>query len=179
MRAANGSVDHQALAGVACASCHNGASAAGKGAGHPATSDSCAACHVTLAWRPVTRVDHAETRGACRTCHDGAHAPGKSAAHVQTSADCDTCHTSSAWKPAVFDHAGVIAGTCLTCHGTGKATAKPANHPATIASCDTCHYALAWRPVRRLPPAVLKKPTPAPVVAPPPRLRSVPPAAKR
>jgi Cytochrome c7 and related cytochrome c len=176
LRVPGGAFDHQSAAGAPCASCHNGSAATGKGASHPATSDYCAGCHVTIAWRPVARVDHAEVKGACRACHDGVHATGKRALHVQTGADCDTCHTSSAWKPAVFDHVGVLEGTCLTCHGTGRANAKPLGHPATMASCDSCHYTLAWRPVRP-PRDATRKPAPPSKVA-PPRPRGSTPAAR-
>ena len=32
---------------------------------HPATSDTCEACHSTTGWRPATRVDHTQVTGSC------------------------------------------------------------------------------------------------------------------
>ena len=166
--AAAGKVDHTALGGVACQSCHTGMSAAGKGPGHPVTSGACGDCHSTLAWQPVLRLDHADVRGACFTCHDGTHAAGKPAGHPLSGTDCDRCHTTSAWKPAAFDHKSVIAGTCATCHNALKAPGKPAAHVLTTLSCDSCHYVLGWRPVKpsAVTPAPPKKRAPRTAVSP-------------
>ena len=163
-----GLVDHATVVGTPCISCHDGRVAVGKAPGHPRTSDSCGTCHVTLAWGPVLRIDHAEVRSTCATCHDGSHAMAKPANHVPTTRDCDACHSTSAWKPAAFDHAGVMQGTCLTCHNAGLATPKPANHVVTTLSCDSCHYALAWRPTRAARPAAPKV-EPRPLNMPPVR----------
>ena len=38
----------------------------------------CAACHATSAWKPATRVDHAQVTGSCSSCHNGTTASGPS-----------------------------------------------------------------------------------------------------
>jgi hypothetical protein len=164
----SGRVDHAALGGVACQSCHNGTTATGKGSAHPAMNAACGDCHSTMAWQPVLRVDHADVLGACVSCHDGTHATGKPATHPMSGADCDRCHTTSAWKPAAFDHKSVVAGTCATCHNALQAPGKPAAHVMTQLSCDSCHYVLGWKPVKpaALPPKPTKKPVPRPATSP-------------
>jgi hypothetical protein len=144
--AATAPFTHAAVAATPCASCHNGAS--GKPAGHLATSASCQSCHTTLAWLPVTRVDHTQLGGTCVSCHNGQVATGKPSRHLATNATCDACHTTNAWIPARFDHAGVAPHTCTTCHDTVRAIGKPRAHVPTAQSCDTCHGTLAWTPVK-------------------------------
>jgi Cytochrome c7 and related cytochrome c len=143
-----GRFDHGSVQGQSCVSCHNGVTAQSKATTHPRTTDACAACHGTIAWTPVIRLDHADVLGSCVSCHDGHKYPGKSARHVPSGNDCDRCHTTSAWAPAAFDHSGVLAGTCVTCHNGLGATGLPPRHPVTTASCDTCHYVLGWTPVK-------------------------------
>ena len=43
----------------------------------PASSNDCAACHATQAWKPATRVDHAQVLGTCSSCHNGTHRRGQ------------------------------------------------------------------------------------------------------
>ena len=166
-----GKVDHAALAGRSCQSCHNGTTATGRGPAHPATKGACGDCHSTLAWQPVLRVDHADVIGRCVSCHNGTLARAKPASHPLSGNDCDRCHTTSTWKPAAFDHAGVMAGACASCHNALTAPGKPASHVATTLSCDSCHYVLGWKPAkpRAQPPAPR---TPAPRSAPAPRARA-------
>jgi hypothetical protein len=170
-------VDHTALGGAACRSCHNGVAAGTKGAGHPATTAACGDCHSTLAWQPVLRVEHADVLGTCVSCHDRSHATGKPSVHPLSGTDCDRCHTTSAWKPAAFDHKSVLAGTCATCHNGLAAPGKSAAHVVTQQSCDACHYVLGWKPVKpaALPPRPTKKPLTRPV--PTPRSRDSTPLA--
>src|SRR5207302_945061 len=68
--AATGPFDHRTVTGTNCVSCHSQASGIGKPSTHIATSDACAACHTTLAWLPVSRVDHTQARGTCVSCHN-------------------------------------------------------------------------------------------------------------
>jgi predicted CXXCH cytochrome family protein len=169
---ANGSVDHAALTGQRCATCHNGSAATGPGGMHPKTSTACGACHSTVAWSPVMHVDHAEVLGTCISCHTGKTAIGKPPGHVTSAVDCDRCHTTSAWKPAAFDHGGVIPGTCATCHNGLQAPTKGPRHVLTQDSCDTCHYVLGWTPTKpSIPPMrrVIPPRTPGP-----PRVHSAP-----
>ncbi|HLQ11950.1 MAG TPA: cytochrome c3 family protein [Steroidobacteraceae bacterium] len=140
--------DHRRVAGTACVSCHGPGSGIGKPASHIATTDSCESCHTTLAWLPVTRVDHLQVRGACATCHNGTVASGKGSNHIASGNDCETCHTSNAWTPARFDHAGVAPHSCRTCHDSLHASGLPVNHVPTTAQCDTCHGTLSWKPAK-------------------------------
>lgn len=141
-----GTFDHRSAAGKACVSCHNGAS--GKPAGHIATSDACGSCHMTLAWLPVTLVDHLQVRGTCASCHNGTTARGKPSSHLPTGSGCDSCHTTNAWTPARFDHRAVAPHSCASCHNSVQAIGKPRTHIPTTQACDTCHGTLAWTPAK-------------------------------
>ena len=138
--------NHQRAAGASCSSCHGQASGMGKPSNHIHSSDRCESCHMTMAWLPVTRVDHLQLSGACASCHDGSTARGKSSDHIASGANCEACHTTNAWTPARFDHAAMPSGTCRGCHDSVHATGKPANHVPTAAQCDTCHGTLGWKP---------------------------------
>jgi hypothetical protein len=129
-----------------CITCHNGA--AGKPASHIATSGACQSCHGTLAWLPVTRVDHLQLSGTCGVCHNGAVALGKPSRHIATSAGCEACHTTTAWTPARFDHAAVAPHGCTSCHNAVRAIGMPRTHVPTTQQCDSCHGTLGWTPVK-------------------------------
>jgi hypothetical protein len=139
---------HRRVAGTACVSCHGPTSGIGKSADHLATSDRCESCHMTIAWSPVTHVDHMQVLGSCVSCHNGVAATGRNRNHIAASDSCETCHTTNAWLPARFDHIGVAAHTCKTCHDSIHATGLPASHVPTSAQCDTCHGTLGWKPAR-------------------------------
>ena len=140
--------DHRRVAAATCVSCHGPTSGSGKPAGHITSSDRCESCHSTVAWLPVTLVDHTQVTGSCGSCHNGTVAKTKGKNHIASSNSCETCHTTNAWTPARFDHVGVVAHTCKTCHDSLHATGLPANHVPTAAQCDTCHGALAWKPAK-------------------------------
>ena len=140
--------NHRRVAGTACVSCHGPTSGIGTPASHIATSDRCESCHMTIAWLPVTRVDHTQVQGSCVSCHNGVATTGKTRNHIVSSDSCETCHTTNAWSPARFDHIGVAAHTCKSCHDSIHATGMPANHVLTSAQCDTCHGTLGWKPAR-------------------------------
>jgi hypothetical protein len=137
---------HATVGGAACVSCHTAASGSGKPANHLATSNNCQSCHTTLAWLPVSGVDHAQVIGSCASCHNRVLATGKPASHVATTAGCDRCHTTNAWMPARFDHAAVAAHTCTTCHNGVQAIGVARAHIPTTQQCDACHGTLAWVP---------------------------------
>ena len=139
---------HASVAGTACVTCHSAANGSGKPASHIASSNACQNCHTTLAWLPVTRVDHTQVLGSCASCHNGRIATGKPSSHLPTSSACESCHTTSAWTPARFDHATVTPHSCTTCHNTVRAIGMPRTHIPTTQSCDTCHGTLAWSPVK-------------------------------
>jgi hypothetical protein len=146
--AAAAAFSHVSVAGTACVTCHGAASGSGKPAGHIASSNACQNCHTTLAWLPVTRVDHSQVLGSCASCHNGTIATGKPSSHLPTSAACESCHTTAAWTPARFDHAAVPPHSCTTCHNAVRAIGLPRAHIPTTQSCDTCHGTLAWSPVK-------------------------------
>jgi hypothetical protein len=140
--------NHRRVAGTACTSCHGPTSGLGKPTAHIATSDNCESCHGTLAWLPVTRVDHTQVRGSCAGCHNSTVARGKGSNHIASDNSCATCHTTNAWTPARFDHSAVAAHTCVSCHDGLHATGLPVNHVPTSAQCDTCHGTLGWKPAK-------------------------------
>ena len=144
--APSGPFNHASVTGQACVSCHNGTAATGKPSSHITTTNNCQSCHTTLAWLPVTTVDHSQVIGSCVSCHNGVTATGKPPHHIATSAGCDSCHTTNAWVPARFDHAAVAAHTCNSCHNGVQAIGLARTHIATTAACDTCHGTLAWKP---------------------------------
>lgn len=139
---------HPAVGGTPCVSCHNATAGAGKPAAHLATSDSCQSCHTTVAWLPVTGVDHSQVRGSCISCHDGRTTVGKPSRHLASSNSCDSCHTTNAWTPARVEHSALTARACSGCHNSVQAAGMPRSHIATTQSCDTCHGTLAWRPAK-------------------------------
>jgi hypothetical protein len=146
--ASGAGIDHRRVAGTACVSCHTPASGNGKPASHIATSDRCASCHGTIAWLPVTQVDHSQVLGTCAGCHNGTVATGKGHNHIASGTDCQSCHTTNAWTPARFDHAGVAAHTCKSCHDGVHASGLPVNHVVSLAQCDTCHGTVGWKPAK-------------------------------
>jgi CDGSH-type Zn-finger protein len=143
-----GGFNHRRAAGTTCVTCHDQASGIGKLTTHMATSNSCENCHSTVAWLPVTRVDHSQVKGACSSCHNSTVARGKPSNHVTSNDSCENCHTTNAWTPARFDHAGVSAGTCKTCHDGVHAAGLPVNHVPTAEQCDACHGVLMWKPAK-------------------------------
>ncbi len=142
----NGPFGHAAAAGTMCVTCHSAASGSGKPATHLAATNSCQSCHTTIAWLPVSIVDHSQVVGSCVSCHNGTLATAKPSRHVATTAGCDACHTTNAWTPARFDHAAVKAHSCSTCHNGVQAMGLSRAHIATTQQCDTCHGTLAWTP---------------------------------
>jgi hypothetical protein len=137
---------HTSVAATACVSCHNGTAATGKPSGHIATTNNCQSCHMTLAWLPVSAVDHSQVIGSCVGCHNGAVATGKPSSHIATTAGCERCHTTNAWTPARFDHASVAPHTCTSCHNGVRANGLARTHIPTTQQCDACHGTLAWTP---------------------------------
>ena len=139
------------VAAANCNSCHNGSftavNARAKPATHIITTQSCDACHTTVAWTPTSFSHTGVVAGSCATCHNGTAARGKVATHLPTSSACDVCHNTLAFAPATMSHAGtntpVSTGNCSTCHSGAylaiNAQVKPATHVATTAQCDSCH----------------------------------------
>lgn len=130
----------------ACVTCHNGTVAQGKGPSppHPATSDTCEACHTVMSWNPPKTVDHTQipmaVQGFCIICHSGATATAtvKPANHIPTSLECGDCHLTTTWLGADFDHTGIKNG-CATCHNGVRAVGKQGNHMPTTNLCESCH----------------------------------------
>ena len=93
------------------------------------------------AWKPVTRVDHAQVTGTCFSCHDGTKATGKTPTHIPSDNTCDNCHSPLAWKPARFDHTG-ITNNCASCHNGVKAQGK---RPRISPAATRAKPAMPWR----------------------------------
>jgi hypothetical protein len=138
----------------ACAGCHNGTLAEGKGASHIASNNTCENCHTVVAWLPA-RFDHQGVVAKCTSCHNGAIAPGEPARHLVSNLDCAACHGTLAWTPAKFNHVGIVAA-CQSCHNGITATGKQATHPVTTQDCSTCHTTFAWTAAP--PPALPLRP---------------------
>jgi len=139
---------HVRVAGTACANCHDGSQATGKPLGHIATTPACDACHTTISWLPVARVDHTQVQGTCASCHRSGIARAKPAQHIPSTDKCQNCHTTNAWTPARVDHTMVVAGSCRSCHDAVHAIGMPADHVPTAQQCDACHGTLAWKPAK-------------------------------
>lgn len=137
--------DHSTLGpGVACASCHNGVLASGKSASHIISTEICDACHTTVAWVPVSFVNHVEVIGPCDSCHNGVVAQGKPASHINSGNHCEACHSTERWGPVVtVDHLQTI-GICSSCHNNVIARGKSQSHVPTDAECDVCHTTTSW-----------------------------------
>jgi len=134
-----------------CGSCHTTGSqfnATPKTATHIASSNNCAACHNTIAFRPAFHFNHAEVLGGCVSCHNGTIAQGEGPTHPQTSQNCSACHSVMSWNPpTTVDHAQIplaVAGYCMVCHNGVQAAGKPANHIATNLECGDCHLTTTW-----------------------------------
>jgi hypothetical protein len=133
-----------------CSSCHNGATATGKNAGHPVTALDCMSCHTTTVLQgcptctlfgiPAGVIHNAapyNTPGTCVTCHNGTTAIGLSSdtGHIPIgSAGCDQCHP-------VYDGVGSInfstaAVSTISVSGVTKYGMK---HSAMTGRCDSCH----------------------------------------
>ncbi|MEY4763473.1 MAG: hypothetical protein RI907_146, partial [Pseudomonadota bacterium] len=137
--------------GQACATCHDGSHAQGKGPNHVVTRAACDSCHTTARWDGA-KPDHSGFNSStnCASCHNGATASGKSGSHIPVTANCFSCHATTSWKPSKWAHANGIQvkGTCATCH-TGSyppADGKSTNHipyaalaGVNVSNCDSCH----------------------------------------
>jgi hypothetical protein len=134
-----------------CGTCHITGSrfnATPKTATHIQSTNNCAACHNTIAFRPSVNFDHAEALGSCVSCHNGTIAQGEGPAHPATSQDCASCHTVMSWNPPkAVDHSQIpmaVAGFCIICHNGVAASGKPAGHITTNLECGDCHLTTAW-----------------------------------
>jgi hypothetical protein len=136
-----------------CIICHNGSQAAGKPAGHVATTAECGDCHLTTSWLGAN-FDHTGIKSGCVSCHNGAKAVGKQGNHMPTTNTCENCHTTGigtkapSWTPSAFDHTQMAVTTCQSCHSgtvkisSGFVSGQPANHVPPIPSsidCGICH----------------------------------------
>ena len=72
----------------------------GKNSAHITTTANCEACHGTVTFATVRRVDHAEVIGTCVSCHNTRTANGKPPNHIPSPDACDNCHTTTGWTPA-------------------------------------------------------------------------------
>jgi predicted CXXCH cytochrome family protein len=134
-----------------CGTCHITGSpfnATPKTATHIPSTNYCAACHNTIAFRPDVHFDHAQVLGSCISCHNGTIAQGEGPNHPATSQDCASCHTVISWNPPkAVDHTQIpmaAAGFCIICHNGVQASGKPVGHVATNLECGDCHLTTTW-----------------------------------
>jgi hypothetical protein len=137
--------------GQACATCHDGIRAQGKGPGHVVTKASCDSCHTTTSRWDGARPDHNTFTAStnCASCHNGSGASGKAANHIPTSQNCFSCHSVSTWKPSKWNHTqGNVKGACSSCHTGGypPADGRSSDHipynalvGVNVNNCDSCH----------------------------------------
>ncbi|HEY2675646.1 MAG TPA: cytochrome c3 family protein [Steroidobacteraceae bacterium] len=115
---------------------------------HIPSTNNCAACHGTFAFRPDIHFDHTEVMGSCVTCHNGTIAQGEGPTHPATSQQCDACHSVLSWNPPkTVDHTQIplaAAGFCIICHNGAQAAGKPTGHIATNLECGDCHLTTNW-----------------------------------
>jgi len=140
-------VNHNEVLG-SCVSCHDGNSAIGQPGNHINTTNQCQACHNTVSFRPVDRVDHGEVNGSCVSCHDGSIAEGKDEhSGFNTTDNCDACHNTNSFGSINMDH-GEALPRCDDCHNLNNPIAgadRPPNdtrHNDAAAAgddCDACH----------------------------------------
>ncbi|MBI5261883.1 MAG: hypothetical protein HY852_08730, partial [Bradyrhizobium sp.] len=164
-------MNHSAVAGSRCDTCHNaayttqgnqGAFGTAQRPNHvPTGGQDCITCHANAAtshisWAGATFV-HQPSDSNCASCHNGAIAQGQSnPPHIPIgAAQCSNCHTSAASSFTTYNmnHAVVSASRCDSCHngsfvneGTAGAqgTASFASHVATSGrDCIACHSTAA------------------------------------
>ena len=153
-------MNHSAVSGSRCDSCHNGSyttqgtsGAMAKPSGHVSTSQDCVTCHTSTgytSWTGTGKYTHAAGDTNCSNCHNGTEGsrarraitsrPRRSAA----SATRTPHHSFATYTMGTTGHAAVT-GTCISCHsGTAfqgiTPMAKPATgHIPTTSDCGTCH----------------------------------------
>ncbi|HEX3397443.1 MAG TPA: cytochrome c3 family protein [Steroidobacteraceae bacterium] len=134
-----------------CGACHIAGStynATPKTLTHVITTNNCAACHDTNAFRPAVHFDHTEVMGTCSSCHNGSIAQGEGPTHPATSQSCEACHTVTSWTVLkTVDHSQIplaVAGFCIICHNGVQASGKNNGHIATNLECGDCHLTTTW-----------------------------------
>jgi hypothetical protein len=134
-----------------CGTCHTTGSqfnATPKPPTHVPSTNNCAACHDTIAFRPAVHFDHVNVMGGCVNCHNGTIAQGEGPTHPATTQNCQACHSVLAWNPATaVDHSQIpeaVAGFCIVCHNGVQASGKSVGHIATSLECGDCHSTTSW-----------------------------------
>ena len=130
-------MNHAAVAGVACATCHEtGKSFYG----------------VTIVTRPTPAQDtNHPTTGDCGTCHSSTTSfaggvTGMPANHIPTSQACTLCHTTPGnYAVATMNHTGISSGCCdlpcqrLELRQCGPRYRRRRTHVPTAQPCELCH----------------------------------------
>jgi predicted CXXCH cytochrome family protein len=134
-----------------CGTCHAAGAqfnATPKPTTHVPSTNNCAACHDTIAFRPAVHFDHVNVMGGCVNCHNGTIAQGEGPTHPATSQNCQACHGVLAWNPpTMVDHSQIpqaVAGFCIVCHNGVQASGQSAGHIATALECGDCHLTTTW-----------------------------------
>ena len=141
-----------------CSSCHDGVTATGPIAGHPAMTTDCVSCHGITTFNMGGVFDHRvdATVERCDTCHTDTNSinaigMGSFTGHLDPGTeDCGTCHGPAkdpttglrSFKNAIVDHSlpAILNARCDSCHADpGTALHQNLNHIATIVDCKDCH----------------------------------------
>ena len=123
-----GAVNH----GLACSTCHDGLTAAGKTVTHVPTARDCINCHAgypptasSFAGGTFSHSGPEMTGHQCMECHNDRIAVGKTKfgtfTHIATNSDCGACHSTTTFANATgFNHTGVTTGCAASgCHRSG------------------------------------------------------------
>ena len=165
------SMNHAAVSGSRCDSCHNGpyvnegtagAQSSSSFPNHVATGGrDCITCHSNAAasfttWAGAKYV-HSAADTNCSTCHNGSTATGMvTPPHVPSgNVECGNCHSNTAASFATYtmNHVAVGVVRCDACHSgayTGEGTkgalgiaSYPGHVPTAGRDCITCHASAA------------------------------------
>ncbi|HLJ78350.1 MAG TPA: hypothetical protein VKT75_13090 [Acidobacteriaceae bacterium] len=164
-------MNHAAVSGSRCDSCHNGSFTAEGTSGAQGTASypnhvttggrDCIVCHANSTSSFTTwgggKYTHAATDTNCSSCHNGTTATGMTTPpHIPSgTVQCSNCHvnTAASFVTYTMNHAAVSASRCDSCHNgsfTGEGTAGAlgtASYQGHVATggrdCITCHTSSA------------------------------------
>ncbi len=135
-----------------CGICHITGStfnATPKTATHIQSTNNCAACHDTTAFRPDVHFDHAEVMGSCVSCHNGTIAQGEG---PTPSGDepilrglplGDELESAEDGRPHP-NPAGGLRASASSATTACRPPGKNPGHLATTLECGDCHLTTSW-----------------------------------
>jgi hypothetical protein len=154
---------HIPYGAATCEACHSPAkfsSFSGTAMNHGAVAGmKCVSCHeLGMSWfgvNIVTRPSASHHPGQdCGQCHNTTSFDDAAAARLRRAGTTATAAAPPAGGPRIpatgrlgaAAHIGIAVGSCASCHNGTTATAKSGRHLATVLSCDACHRTTTWRP---------------------------------